>query len=715
MKNNGIKVKLKKGHKKLFVLVMVLLMLLECVYVYIRCTMVYDRTREEAETYGESIATNIRLSLENSVSISYVLKSLYLEYGDNFLKDFDKICARLAEENNTIGSMYFAPDAVIEYAYPDEINDSTIGFEMLKDLEQAEWAMLAIDTRNVTIAGPHRLIEGETGFIIRNPIFVDDEFVGFTIIVLKWDKFVEGILKDISSENARYRFSVWKENDEHAVTDEYGYIINSSNQEVSKDIDIRINIPNDVWHLSVEPAKGWNVWGRLLPEFGISILFMGGLIYMIYFRLKKSTEILNTIQCDELTGIYTKQVFYHNARTLIDKTPNTQYTLIVADVENFKMINGIYGENKGDEVLKYLAGIFINIIEPGELCGRLGGDQFVFLVRAKYEKGITWMRDILDAIKANAPVPNLVVKFGIYQLVDNSLSIAGMTDRALMAVKSIKRNYDKPYEHYDGPVSKKHFKIQTFESNFENAIKNEEFVVWYQPKYDACSEKIVGAEALVRWVTKEGNFISPGEFIPAFEEDGLIVRLDEYVFRKVCEAIKNRMDNNKKIFPVSVNLSRASLFHEGTIEKYKKIVSETGIPTEMVPIELTESAALHSVEIKELTNALKEAGFQLHMDDFGSGVSSLASFNILPFDVVKLDKSLVDLIGDASGDELLKHTISLAHFRYMKVVAEGVETKEQLEFLKKLSCDVIQGYYFSKPRPYEDFVDYIDKSDDGDS
>ena len=276
MKKNSIKVKLKKGHKKLFVLVLALLMMLECVYVYIRCTMLYNRTLEEARTYGESISNNIRLSLEHSVSISYVMKGLYLEYGDYFLNEFDKICARLAAEDNTIGSMYFAPDAVIEYAYPDDINESTIGFEMLKDPEQAEWAMLAIDTRNVTIAGPHRLIEGETGFIIRNPIFVDDEFIGFTIIVLKWDKFIENIFKDINSENARYRFSVWKENDEHAVTDEYGFIINSSNQDVSKDIDIRINIPNDVWHLSVEPAKGWNIWGRLLPEFGVSILFIGG-------------------------------------------------------------------------------------------------------------------------------------------------------------------------------------------------------------------------------------------------------------------------------------------------------------------------------------------------------------------------------------------------------------------------------------------------------
>lgn len=713
MKNKRNRIKLKKLYKDIMIAVTIFFMLIECIYIFCRYVTVVNRNTEEAETYGESIATNIRLSMEHSISISSVMKSLYLEYEDNFLRDFDKICDRLSGDDNSISGMYFAPGGVIEYAYPEVNKESSIGFDILSDPLQSGQGQLAINTGNVTIAGPLNLVEGGVGIVIRNPVFIENEFIGFAIVVLNYDRFFYNILNDVSSGTYHYKFAVWDESDSNVVTDRYGFFLNSGNTDVDRDVDIRINLPNAVWHLAVEPVKGWNIWGRLIPEFCISIIFIGVLLYVIYLKLRKNTEVLNLFQCDELTGIYTKQVFYHNAKQIIDKNPNSKYTIVVTDIENFKMVNNIYGENKGDSVLKYLAGVFRNSIGDGELCGRLGGDQFVFLLQAKYENGPIWMKSIIDEIQNTSPIPGIMVKFGIYQLIDRTLSIAAMTDRALLAVKSIKRNYDKIYEHYDGPVSKKHYRIQMFESNFERAIQNEEFVVWFQPKYDATSERIVGAEALVRWITKDGEFISPGEFIPTFEEDGLIVRLDEYVFRKVCETVRTRMDENKCIYPVSINLSRASLFHEGTVEKYKKIAEETGVPPEYIPIELTESAALHSVEIKELTQKLKEAGFQLHMDDFGSGLSSLASFNILPFDVVKLDKTLIDFIGDASGDELLKHTISLAHFKEMKVVAEGVETREQLDFLKKLACDVIQGYYFSKPRPYKEFIEFLDEFGEG--
>ncbi|MCR5272302.1 MAG: EAL domain-containing protein, partial [Lachnospiraceae bacterium] len=150
-------------------------------------------------------------------------------------------------------------------------------------------------------------------------------------------------------------------------------------------------------------------------------------------------------------------------------------------------------------------------------------------------------------------------------------------------------------------------------------------------------------------------------------------------------------------------------YHQGTVERYRKIAEDVGIPKEYIPIELTESAAFQSLQIKELATRLKAVGFQLHMDDFGSGESSLSSINILPFDEIKLDKSLVDFIGDPGGDELLKHTIALAHFKDMKVVAEGVETKAQLETLKRLECDTIQGYYFAAPKPFEEYSRIIDE------
>jgi len=258
-------------------------------------------------------------------------------------------------------------------------------------------------------------------------------------------------------------------------------------------------------------------------------------------------------------------------------------------------------------------------------------------------------------------------------------------------------------------LSHKHMRKQSFEANFENAIREKSFKIWYQPKYDAKTRKIVGAEALVRWISPTGTLTSPGEFIPIFEEDGLIVRLDEYVFRTVCENLKYWYDRGAKVLPISVNISRASLHYEGTVLRYKKILEEFGLPIELVPLEITESASIKDDRIKKLAKELKEAGFVIHMDDFGTGFSSLSSINMLPIDVVKIDKSLIDYIGDEGGEELLKHSISLAHFKKYKVIAEGVETEEQYKFLKSIDCDMIQGYYFAKPMSYEDLVELFRK------
>lgn len=183
----------------------------------------------------------------------------------------------------------------------------------------------------------------------------------------------------------------------------------------------------------------------------------------------------------------------------------------------------------------------------------------------------------------------------------------------------------------------------------------------------------------------------------------MITRLDEYVFKKVCQVQKERLEAGKPFFPISINLSRASLHHEGLVEDYTRVVKESGIPIECVPIELTESVAMYSIQIKALVDALVNSGFKLHMDDFGTGFSSLTSLNVLPFDVLKLDKSLIDYIGNQSGDQIIQHVIALAHGLNMEVVAEGVEHKEQADFLREMNCDLIQGYYYSSPKPYAVF------------
>ena len=240
------------------------------------------------------------------------------------------------------------------------------------------------------------------------------------------------------------------------------------------------------------------------------------------------------------------------------------------------------------------------------------------------------------------------------------------------------------------------------ESNFDSAIANKEFQVYFQPQVNNRNGQIESAEALVRWF-KDGKMISPGDFIPVFEKDGLIVKLDLYMFESVCMIQHNALLNKEKVFPISINLSRASLHHDGIVNQYLAILKKYEIPSQLVPIELTESEAYYGKSFINAAMKFSEAGFVLHLDDFGSGYSSLTSLNELPFHVLKLDKSLVDNITDEKGKLLIYYVTILAHGLGMQVLAEGVETKEQVTLLQAVECDTIQGFYYYKPMNRKDF------------
>lgn len=428
-------------------------------------------------------------------------------------------------------------------------------------------------------------------------------------------------------------------------------------------------------------------------------------------KLRESAIVLSALEYDELTGIYIRQAFFHHAKTLMRFKQDEKFHVIVADVKNFKWINGTYGEKTGDQVLQYLADTYKSRIHNG-MVARYGGDQFVTIMYGNLPLEAETVDKAIRRIEEEAPVPKLAVNYGIYKDVDKTLSLTLICDRAFLAMKSIQDDYEHPFAFYDDEMGRKHIRDRMMENEFEKAIRNEEFVVYLQPKYNVVTEEIAGAEALVRWRKKDGSMVSPGEFIPLYEKDGLIVRLDEYVFQKVCEIQKNHMETGGKLLPISVNLSRASIHYENMILRYVRIVEERGIPFSAVPIELTETAALYNVQIRELTEKMVHAGFELHMDDFGSGYSSMTSLNQLPFDTLKLDKSLIDYIENTRGMEVIRHTIALAHSLGMQVLAEGVETAGQVALLRELDCDEIQGFYYSRPVPWEEFVDrFMKKSD----
>lgn len=420
-------------------------------------------------------------------------------------------------------------------------------------------------------------------------------------------------------------------------------------------------------------------------------------------KLRESSMTLAAVERDELTGLYTRQAFYHHARTLMNFVSDDYFHVVVLDVADFKLINGTYGTKKGNEVLIYLSNAFRYYVREG-LLTRYEGDQFLALFHDKHKVNKEKIEENMEKLMKNAPIPNVRIKLGIYEDADTSQQISIICDRALMAVKSIQNDYTKTIAFFTDEMNQTQLAQRQMENDFNDAIANKEFKVYFQPKYNAKTQKIVGAEALVRWQKQDGQLVSPGMFIPLFENDGLIVHLDEYVFKRVCEFQKRCFEKKQKVVPVSINLSRASIHYNNVVQKYVDIVKENKIPFDCVPIELTESAALYSSRVEQITNQLVQAGFMLHMDDFGSGYSSLTALNELKFTTLKIDKSLIDYINKNKGSKIVQQAINLAHGLDMKVVAEGVETKEQRDCLETMGCDEIQGFYYSKPLQEEDFI-----------
>lgn len=424
-------------------------------------------------------------------------------------------------------------------------------------------------------------------------------------------------------------------------------------------------------------------------------------------RLKESSLTLEAVERDELTGVYTEQAFLHYVKQIMSFKPNKKMQLIVSKIKDFKLVNSVYGTKRADEFLCYLADAYSQKLKDG-LLARKGSTSFVCLFYGDDELDHQKVIETLDEIAENAPIKGVKVKYGVYENIDKTLPITTICDYAAMAIETIMDNYDQDIAYYTEEVAQKQIRAQMIENSFEDALNNQEFVVYYQPKVDIVTEKVIGAEALVRWKKADGTMISPGEFIPVYERDGQIEKLDEYVFQKVCQLQKRKIKEwKKKPLSISVNLSRCSILRDGIAERYIKIAKENEIPFSCVPLELTESAAIYGERIRKTTEELVNSGFELHMDDFGSGYSSMISLNQLPFSTLKIDKSLVDHVCEEKGKTLVEQIIMLSKLLNMKVVAEGVEAKEQVEELKKMQCDEIQGFYYAKPMPEDEFVEYV--------
>lgn len=433
----------------------------------------------------------------------------------------------------------------------------------------------------------------------------------------------------------------------------------------------------------------------------ICILVMANIIFL-YYNVRRRQELFRLAYKDSITGGDNFSNFKEKAK----KYENTEGYVIALDISEFKLVNNVCGNARGDEVLKAIWDVIMANCNDNEQAARVNADRFVIFWIERSKKTVTYRIEKLineiEGISEQLSVPRLYPVIGI-RAVEKLDDADKRYGEALRAKALVKNRRDRHYAFYDEIDYDTIVENKKLENGFEKALADKKFEVWYQPKFNSHTGKIVGSEALIRWRADDGSLISPGRFIPLFEKNGNIIRLDEYVFREVCRQQKEWQKEGIQILPVSVNISRFSLYYSNVVEKYERIINYYDVDHKYVQIEITESAIIENTVIVELIQKFHDAGFDILLDDFGSGYSSLASLNQMPFDIIKLDKSLVDYVGNENGEKLLKFIVQLVQSLGMKITAEGVEYKEQLDFLENLNCDDIQGFYFSKPLMLADF------------
>ncbi len=443
----------------------------------------------------------------------------------------------------------------------------------------------------------------------------------------------------------------------------------------------------------------------------IMIVIIGMIMYLAYYEHKQALkekrrvkEIQYHLDHDDLTGIYSEKVFLRKVEERLKTLKPGEYCIVYLDIFKFKLINEMFGYEKGDELLCVLAEDLNQLAYDHDgFCGRISGDKFVLFIPNK-EEILSLFRE--KGNKKGEVIPiDIYLHYGVYVITDMSIPADRMVDSAQLAQKAVKGDCDNYVSFYNEEIKRKIVKEQEIIGSMTQALENEEFVIYLQPQYNYREQRVTGAEALVRWKHPTKGLIPPGDFIPVFETNGFIIKLDENVWEQVCKLQRKWIDEGRTPLPISVNVSRADMLKGSVAEKLTGLIEKYGLTSDLIRVEVTETAYMDNpqqliTEIDELRNC----GLLVEMDDFGSGYSSLNMLKDLPIQVLKTDLKFLAGSGiEMRKERILGSIINMAHQMGMLVIAEGVETKEQADYLLDLECENMQGFYFARPMPVEEF------------
>ena len=449
-----------------------------------------------------------------------------------------------------------------------------------------------------------------------------------------------------------------------------------------------------------------------------AILILGtlaiGLAVNLIYKAQTKTKTYRHAYVDEVTGLPTKAKHRQDVDERL-RSIKRAYAYVSIEVDNFNYVKEMYGYAYGNHILQRIAEGLKGEIFQDELLSHTSESRFGLLMQ--YDGDEELRRRLLDVFYKVGQIPpneevesvyTVTFTCGAYRIMGAGESAVKVRERANIAREEARHLFENNIEFYDEKLQQRRAEQEQFEFEMRQALEKEQFVVYMQPKFSAAKEEIVGAEALVRWEHPEKGLIYPNSFVPLFESNGFIVKVDYYILESVCKCIRNWLNEGVEPVVVSVNLSRVHLYNADLVERLVEITDRYRIPHHLIEFELTETVLFD--ELGQLINVmvkLKQAGFVLSMDDFGSGYSSLNMLKQLPVDILKLDKAFLDNFEiDGTGQKektIVSHIISMAKALNMEVLAEGVESKSQKDFLLSANCDMIQGYYYARPMKLERF------------
>lgn len=424
-------------------------------------------------------------------------------------------------------------------------------------------------------------------------------------------------------------------------------------------------------------------------------------------RLRESASTLQEVEFDEVTGVFTRQAFFHHAEKVLHENPDTDFTIAISDIKDFRLVRERYGTKVANDLLLQNVALLRKAQTVNYIYGRYDDNQFVVIAPSSDRYAmIRKTRTVLTL-----PLPEegaAILKFGIKREIDHNVPIKEHCRHALMALDTVKHSYGSHYALFDDDMQKYYDRRVAIERSMEKALEREEFQIYYQPKYSSRTGELIGAEALVRWTHPEFGFLSPTEFIPVFEQTGFISEVDFYAWKRTCQNQRRWQDMGLRIVPISVNCSRSELLQKDFMHKWFKPLKDTALTPRYMHLEVTES--LFTEQFERLAEVLRECqlrGVKIELDDFGTGYSSLSMFQLMPLDIIKFDMSFVKGLDNPRQARVMAACVRLVHNLGMQAIAEGVETSFQYEKVKKMGIDAIQGYYYSRPLPREEFEEKL--------